>query len=335
LFVDTATWQQQAVVDLNLKTPRYWLLSNMVFSADRRELAVLFEWGWRGAALINGRTGELRHTIAEGLTNLADDKEEEKRIFMGGEKKNSIRAIALSADGKWLASGGTDTVISVWEVERGKEVLRLPGHNGEITTLAFNPDGRTLSSFGNDGQGFRWNLMPKPAAGPRVSLAELWDAMDQMTPSETYQAQWLMIAEPNESATLLRDRLTPVQKADAAKIQHWIADLGSDTFTVRDTATKELLKVGEQVQVPVRQALTGELPLDTRRRLKQILDTVTAASSPETQQTFRGIMVLERIGSPEAKSVLAALARGAPGTRVTEESVAALKRLDKRVATAP
>jgi hypothetical protein len=41
-------------------------------------------------------------------------------------------------------------------------------------------------------------------------------------------------------------------------------------------------------------------------------------------------MVLERIGSPEAKAVLKTLAKGAPGARETEEAKASVERLATR-----
>ncbi len=40
-------------------------------------------------------------------------------------------------------------------------------------------------------------------------------------------------------------------------------------------------------------------------------------------------MALERIGTPDARSVLEALAKGAPGARATEEAKDALTRLVK------
>jgi len=52
--------------------------------------------------------------------------------------------------------------------------------------------------------------------------------------------------------------------------------------------------------------------LETRRRLEQILNLVSGVPAPETLRTIRAIMALERIGSPEAKSVLETLAKGAP-----------------------
>lgn len=75
--------------------------------------------------------------------------------------------------------------------------------------------------------------------------------------------------------------------------------------------------------------------METRRRLKQVLETVTANPGPETMRTIRAIMVLERIGSPQARSTLKTLARGAPGDRVTDEAASSLKRLAKYAAPMP
>ena len=56
---------------------------------------------------------------------------------------------------------------------------------------------------------------------------------------------------------------------------------------------------------------------------------------PETIRTLRAIIVLERIGTPEARSVLETLGRGAPGSRETEESKASLQRLIRQAAKVP
>ena len=73
-----------------------------------------------------------------------------------------------------------------------------------------------------------------------------------------------------------------------------------DKFPVRQAASKELEKVGHQVQDAIENALERKLSLETRRRLEQILNSVTDNPSPETQQAIRAIMVLERISSLEA-----------------------------------
>ena len=71
------------------------------------------------------------------------------------------------------------------------------------------------------------------------------------------------------------------------------------------------------------------MSMETRRRLEQILSALSDVPGPDTLRTIRAIMVLERIGSPEAQGVLEALSRGAPGARETEEAKASLQRIAK------
>ncbi len=57
---------------------------------------------------------------------------------------------ALSGDGRRLAVGGSDGVITLWDTASRQEVLTLSGHTRPVQALAFLPDGNSLVSVGMD-----------------------------------------------------------------------------------------------------------------------------------------------------------------------------------------
>ena len=69
-----------------------------------------------------------------------------------------IYAVAFSPDGRWLASGGLDNTIKLWEVSSGRQLRMLVGHTSEVTSLAVSPDGRWLASGSNDKSVKLWEV---------------------------------------------------------------------------------------------------------------------------------------------------------------------------------
>ncbi|MBL8798356.1 MAG: serine/threonine protein kinase [Planctomycetia bacterium] len=63
-----------------------------------------------------------------------------------------VQALAISPDGKWLATGCADRIIRLYSLTgaRPKEVRKLIGHRQGVAALAFAPDGQTLASAGED-----------------------------------------------------------------------------------------------------------------------------------------------------------------------------------------
>jgi len=70
----------------------------------------------------------------------------------------------FTLDGKRLVSGDTDGVVLVWDVETGKIIQRLVGHDGKlITNVKVSPDGNTVISVAGDTLRF-WDITPDTAA---------------------------------------------------------------------------------------------------------------------------------------------------------------------------
>ncbi|MFG2296128.1 helix-turn-helix domain-containing protein [Streptomyces sp. NPDC048603] len=70
---------------------------------------------------------------------------------------------SFSADGRLLASAGTDGAVRVWEPARRRLAATLTGHQGAVFAVAFSPDRRTLASAGADRRVRLWD-----AAGGRL-----------------------------------------------------------------------------------------------------------------------------------------------------------------------
>ena len=62
--------------------------------------------------------------------------------------RGSIWCHALSPDGRLLATGGLDGTVRLWDVETGRLVRALIGHNSYVSGLDWSPDGNTLASAG-------------------------------------------------------------------------------------------------------------------------------------------------------------------------------------------
>jgi RNA polymerase sigma factor (sigma-70 family) len=69
------------------------------------------------------------------------------------------QCVAFSPDGKTLALGGDydrrHGAIRLWDLQAGKEIMDLKGHEGDFLSLAYSPDGRTLLSGGGVDQTVR------------------------------------------------------------------------------------------------------------------------------------------------------------------------------------
>jgi len=69
-----------------------------------------------------------------------------------------VTAIVFSADGRYIASGGVDGSVIIWEAAGGSIHARLAGHTATIEGLAFSPDGQWLVTAGDDDALNLWNV---------------------------------------------------------------------------------------------------------------------------------------------------------------------------------
>jgi WD40 repeat protein len=297
----------------------------LAFSPDGRLLASNnSNWSRRGKegdpAGATGRAMRLWETVTAT---------EVLALPMGGQAQATF-----SPDGWLLALPPSSQEILVWDLVRGRELRRFKGFDAEVTDLTFSRDGGRLISGLSDSTFLVWDVGPREMAPAgklgAEELAKAWDGLAGADAPRAFQARWALARAPTEVLPLLKERLRPIQAADAQQVRRWLADLDSERFEVRKQAQAALEELGDLAEPALRQTLAEKPTLEVRRRVEEILKQMRRpVTRPEALQALRAVAVLEDIATPEAKEVLQRLAGGVPEARLTQEAKAALARLDK------
>ncbi|HSQ55874.1 MAG TPA: hypothetical protein VLM40_09010, partial [Gemmata sp.] len=250
--------------------------------------------------------------------------------------ERTISALAFAPGGRVLASAdGGDNFntpllgkrsIRFWDMRTGKELTRIEGHESDITSLAFSPDGKKFVCGLHAGTALIWETPPvaltPPEAktgrklGPR-ELAALWEDLTRADPQVPYEAIQILAASPERSVPFLASVLHPVAKIETGKVRKWIADLGSEDFAVREAGSKALSQYGDEIGPELRKALAADPSPEVRRRLQALL---AAPWPPVRRKELRAVWVLELIGTPAARKLLESLANGEPDAALTREA---------------
>jgi len=68
------------------------------------------------------------------------------------------RSIAFSPNSWYLASGGEDTMVHLWEIPSGETIKTFEGHRGSVSSICFSPNGRYLASGSWDNMIRLWEI---------------------------------------------------------------------------------------------------------------------------------------------------------------------------------
>jgi WD40 repeat protein len=249
-----------------------------------------------------------------------------------------VRRIAFSPDNRTLGYV-TGFGVHLVDVETGKLQAEYedPGINcanymtGEAATLVFAPDSRSVATGHHDGSILVWKV-PRPADA-KLTKAEreaAWDDLASTDAAKARRAINRLARDPETAVAFLAERFKAPPGPGNVDVAALIRALDSEVFSERERASRQLREIGLKAESALREALAGAT-LEAKRRLDKLLEaldpTPLPLTKPETLRGVRAIEVLERAGTPAAKTLLQAWADQPVNPRLATEARLAVERL--------
>jgi hypothetical protein len=155
-------------------------------------------------------------------------------------------------------------------------------------------------------------------------------------PAQAYRAAWELIDDPKAASEFLRKKLAPVHfEVDERCLRALLADLDSDDFDKRESASRSLAAMGAAVEGRLRRALADTKSAEVQRRLRALLDRLKREPTLEDFRRMRAVQIMELCATANTVEVLRDWAGGEAGALFTEQAKAALQRLERADKTEP
>lgn len=203
-----------------------------------------------------------------------------------------VNAIAFAPDGTWLASGGADNSIILWQTSSGRQLRAFYGHKVYVRSVAISSNGRWLASGSNDRTVKVWEV----ASGREVfNLQKHSDPIISLAFSA--DDRWLASGSTDKT------------------IKIWDLKTGNDAQTLTNhTAPPGVLAFSRSGAVLFSSAGSEVMVWDTRswrdkQTFRRNTAAVTALALSDDETTIAaastdGSLILWRIGSNRERFVL-------------------------------
>jgi hypothetical protein len=256
----------------------------------------------------------------------------EPMLFLDEDCRNTT--LAFSPDGRFLALGTRWGTVVLWELASRRPLTVLEGQLGGIYALAFDAKSGLLASGASDGTIVLWDWQRRTACAP-LSAEERWRALGSEDPVLAWTAVDQLACGGKKTIAWLTPRAKPT--APRKDLPELVARLDAEDWKIRQSATKELQRLGCQASGALRRYLQSKPALEANLRAQRLLEQLRPQITRLTEEDRRGdriVAVLERLGTPEARRLLERLATGAEGAWTTTCAREALTRLRKGVLSA-
>jgi WD40 repeat protein len=114
--------------------------------------------------------------------------------------RDYVRSVAISPDGRLVASGFLYEGIKVWEVDSGVPLRSLRGHTASVNSIAFSPDSQLLASGSRDRTIKLWDVY----AGREISTLDAEDCGEVRAVTFSPDGVWLASGSTDSIVRLWR-----------------------------------------------------------------------------------------------------------------------------------
>jgi WD40 repeat protein/serine/threonine protein kinase len=258
------------------------------YSPDRRHIVTASRD--RSARIWNASNGKVESEFTEGHSYLAssaiffpdgrrlitaavDNTARLWDVTTGGqvarlEQTGRSAAIALSKNQQWIATGGNDNLVRLWDVQKswesnkGSQLEPLSGHAAEVNAIAFSPDDSMLVTGDLKGNVLVWSLEKRKVIwklkghtkkisaisflkdGNRVVTASIDNSVGQWDISTGKEIERLVLKHPNsviamqvvpelnQVVTSCTDRYVRIWDAEKAEVIHTIGPFEGGVYSL-------------------------------------------------------------------------------------------------------
>ncbi|HEV8605499.1 MAG TPA: hypothetical protein VGQ99_09050, partial [Tepidisphaeraceae bacterium] len=245
----------------------------------------------RGVKLHPG--GRFAATSSKDTVHVVDLQEGKVVASMAAGRGGWVYALAFSADGSKLVSGGSRMNGVVWDatgLDRPGEAVKLK----------------------------------------EEELRRLWEELASEDASGAYDAVVKLAGGDGATMRFLRERMVGALNPDVKELEGLVGKLDSDQFVEREKAAEALVKWGAVTEVALEKAMKGNATPQVRAAIEDIRSRGRQSAGAEELRLMRGIEVMEIANSREGREVLEEMAKRWPAGRVREAGEGTLKRVGVR-----